>query len=209
MKADLTHIKNIVFDLGNVLVNLDFHATTGAFRKLGLTREDVTGQQAGAHPVFYAFETGQITPDAFRSSIRQILNNPGATDEQIDDAWCAMLLDFPPERVNLLKKLRTQYRLYLFSNTNAIHIHRFHQTFRETFGMAFPSLFERPFYSHEIHARKPDAHAYQKVIALSGIHPEETLFIDDIKANTEGASKAGMQTYWLQHGMEVTALFRF
>jgi glucose-1-phosphatase len=207
MKADLTNIRNIVFDLGKVLLNLDFHASTEAFRKLGWTSEDVTGQQAGAHPVFHALETGRITPDEFRTRLRHILNNPDATDKQIDDAWCAMLLDIPPDRVDLLKRLRKQYKLYLFSNTNAIHIHRLHKTFRETYGIAFPSLFERPFYSHEIHARKPDAQAYHKVIVLSGIHPEESLFIDDIRENTEGASNAGMQTYWLKNGMEVTDLF--
>lgn len=207
MKPDLTNIKNIVFDLGNVLLNLNLMASTEAFRKLGLDAEVVTPQQAYADPVFYEFEVGLTSPENFRDRIRQILNNPVISDDQIDDAWCAMLLHFPDHRLQLLKKLRKDFRLLLFSNTNTIHIQRFHGEFRETHGMEFPSLFDDIFYSHEIHARKPDVSAYLKILELSGIRPEETLFVDDLEKNIKGASEAGMSTLWLKNGMEITDLF--
>jgi len=207
MKPDLTNIKNIIFDLGNVLLNLDLGATRDAFKKLGLSADVVTPEQAYADPAFYRFEVGHITPGEFRNSIRSILNNPNLADRQIDDAWCAMLLDMPHQRVQLLKKLNKKYRLYLFSNTNAIHVHRLHLEFREVHGMALSSLFEKNYYSHQIHARKPHAEAYQKVLELSKIKPEESLFIDDLKKNIEGAAEAGMKTFWLQKEMEVTDIF--
>lgn len=207
MKPDLTNVKNIVFDLGNVLLNLDFDASIDAFSELGLSTEVITPEQAYADPAFYQFEVGRATPEEFRNSIRHILNNPDISDRQIDDAWCAMLLDIPHSRVQLLKKLSGKYSLYLFSNTNAIHIRRLHQEFRETHGIEFPSLFEENYYSHEIHERKPDLKAYLKVLELSEINPEESLFVDDLKKNIEGASETGMKTFWLKNGMEITEMF--
>lgn len=207
MKPNLTNIKNIVFDLGNVLLNLNFEASIQAFRKLGLNSEVVNPQQAYADPVFYELEVGKTTSEAFRKQVRRILKNPKATDQQIEDAWCAMIRDIPAKRVEILKKLAKNFNVYLFSNTNAIHIKRLHNEFREMYGMEFPSLFAKDFYSHEIHERKPDLASYEKVIELSGIIPEETLFIDDLEKNILGAEKAGLKTFWLKEGMEVTEIF--
>jgi len=207
MKPNLTNIKNIVFDLGNVLLNLDFDASIQAFQKLGLISEVVNRQQAFADPIFYELETGKTTPEEFRKRVRQILNNPEATDQQIDDAWCAMIHDIPAKRVKMIKQLSKNYKVYLFSNTNAIHIKRLHKEFREMHGIEFPSLFVKDFYSHEIHERKPDLISYQKVIELCGITPCETLFVDDLEKNILGAEKAGLKTFWLKDGMEVTEVF--
>jgi glucose-1-phosphatase len=207
MEPNLTNIKNIVFDLGNVLLNLDFDASIQSFQKLGLNSEVVNRQQAYADPVFYELETGKTTPELFRKRVRRILNNPEATDRQIDDAWCAMIRDVPAKRVELVKKLSKNFRVYLFSNTNAIHINRLHVEFREMHGIEFPSLFVKDFYSHELHERKPDLASYQKVIDLSGIIPSETLFVDDLEKNISGAEKAGLKTFWLKDGMEVAEIF--
>ena len=207
MGPNLTNIKNIVFDLGNVLLNLDFDASIQAFQKLGLNSEVVNRQQAYADPVFYELEVGETTPEKFRSRVRQILKNPDATDRQIDDAWCAMIRDIPANRVKMLKTLAKNYSVYLFSNTNAIHISRLHKKFSEMHGIEFPSLFVKDFYSHEIHERKPDLASYQKVIELSGITPDETLFVDDLEKNISGAKKAGLKTFWLKDGMEVADRF--
>jgi glucose-1-phosphatase len=204
MKPNLTNIKNIVFDLGNVLLNLDFDASIRAFQKLGLNSEVVNKQQAYADPIFYELETGKTTPEEFRIQVRRILNNPEATDQQIDDAWCAMIRDIPEKRVEMLKVLAKNYDVYLFSNTNAIHIKRLHKEFREMYGIEFPSLFVKDFYSHEIHERKPDLNSYLKVIELSGIIPAKTLFVDDLEKNILGAEKAGLKTFWLKEGTEVS-----
>lgn len=207
MKPNLTNIKNIIFDLGNVLLNLDFDASIQAFRNLGLDSEVVTRQQAYADPIFYELETGKTTPDKFRKRVRKILKNPQATDQQIDDAWCAMTRDIPVKRVEMLKKLSKNFNVYLFSNTNTIHINRLHNEFREMHGIEFPSLFVKDFYSHEIHERKPDLSSYLKVIELAELNPGETLFVDDLEKNITGAEKAGLNTFWLQDGMEVTEVF--
>ncbi|MBW6534357.1 MAG: HAD family phosphatase [Mariniphaga sp.] len=207
MKPKLTNIKNIVFDLGNVLLNLDFDASIQAFRKLGLNSEVVNRQQAYADSIFYELETGQTTPEEFRKRVRRILNNPEATGQEIDGAWCAMILDIPAKRVKMVKELSKNYKVYLFSNTNAIHIKRLHKEFRNIYEIEFPSLFVKDFYSHEIHERKPDLASYQKVIELSGITPGETLFVDDLEKNISGAEKAGLKTFWLKDGMEVAEVF--
>lgn len=207
LKLPLEGIKNIVFDLGNVLLNLDFDASIKAFRRLGLRDEVVDSQQAYADPVFYDLEVGRVTPEKFRARVRQILNNHDATDGEIDDAWSAMILDIPPRRVEVLKKLQSKFRIYLFSNTNIIHITKLHKQFRAEHGIEFSSLFVKDYYSHELHERKPELSSYRKMMALAGIQPEETLFIDDLEKNIRGAKMAGMKTCWLTNGTEIVDLF--
>ena len=207
MKVDLSNIRNIIFDLGNVLLNLDFDASIKAFHKLGLSKDFLTIQQVYVDPVFYDLELGTIKTEVFRNRVRELLQNPGASDIQIDDAWYAMILDIPERRVKTLQELSNKYKLYLFSNTNLIHIERLLPEFKAIHGIDFPALFEKDFYSHEIHARKPDISAFEKVIALSGVVPEETLFVDDIEKNIEAARKAGLKALWLHPEMEMADLF--
>lgn len=207
MKTDLTNIKNIIFDLGKVLLNLDFNASITAFQELGLDKDVLNKQQAYADPAFYELEVGLITPNIFCKKVRKILNNPTATDEQIEDAWYAMILDIPAKRVKVLKELGKKYNVYLFSNTNKIHIERLLGKFQVQHGIDFESLFVSAYYSQEIHERKPDLSSFQKVIQLSGVDPQETLFVDDLEKNTIGAEKAGLKTLWLKEGMEMSEIF--
>lgn len=207
MQIDLTNIKNIIFDLGNVLLNLDFDSSIKKFQKLGLNGSVVDRQHAYANPVFYELETGKTTPDIFRKKVREILKNQEATDKQIDDAWSSMILDIPTKRVKVLQELSKNYNIYLFSNTNQIHIEGLLKTFKAEHGIDFPSLFKIAFYSHEIHERKPDLASYKKVIEISGIRPEESIFIDDLEKNILAAEKTGLKTFWLKEGMEMAELF--
>jgi glucose-1-phosphatase len=163
----------------------------------------VDNQQAYADPVFYELETGRTTPEKFRDRVRQILNNPRATDHQIDDAWCAMILDIPDHRVKVIQKLSKNYKIFLFSNTNQIHISKLHREFKDAYGFEFSSLFVKDFYSHEINERKPDLSSYRKVIQLAGVEPSQSLFIDDLEKNIRGAEQAGMKTIWLNNGQEI------
>ncbi len=206
MKINLSSVKNILFDLGKVLLNLDFQASVSAFEKLNLSAEALDIGMVFADPVFLNFETGQTTAEEFKDRVRGILNNPAATGQQIEEAWYAMVLDIPEKRVQMLKWLAENYDLFLFSNTNVIHTQRFKNEFREQYGFEFSSLFTRDFYSHDIQERKPDLSAFRKVTELSGINPEETLFIDDLKPNIDGAQKAGFKTFWLEDGMEIADL---
>jgi len=207
MQIDLTNIKNIIFDLGKVLLNLDFNASILAFQKLGLKNDVLDGKQAYSDPVFYELEVGKVSPKEFCNRVRKVINNTGATDLQIEDAWFAMILDIPANRVKVVQELSKNYNVYLFSNTNQIHIERLHRAFKAEHGIDFPSLFVKDFYSHEIHERKPDLSSYQKVIELFGINPEESIFIDDLEKNIIGAQQSGLKTYWLKDGMELTEVF--
>ena len=207
MQIELNNIKNIIFDLGKVLLNLDFDASILAFQKLGLSKDVLDNQHAYSDPVFYELEVGKVSPEEFCSRVRKVLKNQDATDNQIEDAWYAMILDIPANRVKVVQELAKNYNVYLFSNTNKIHIDRLHKAFKAEHGIDFPSLFVKDYYSHEIHERKPDISSYQKVIELSGVNPEETVFIDDLEKNILGAQKAGLKTFWLKDGMEMTEIF--
>lgn len=207
MQIDLMNIKNIIFDLGRVLLNLDFDASIKAFQQLGLKNDVLDKQQAYSDPIFYELEVGKISPKEFCNGVRRMLNNQQLTDSQIEDAWYAMILDIPANRVKVVQELSKNYNVYLFSNTNQIHIERLQNAFKAEFGFEFSSLFVKDYYSHEIHDRKPDLSSYEKVIELSGVKPEESIFIDDLEKNIIGAREAGLQTFWLKDGTEMTTIF--
>jgi len=200
-------IKNIVFDLGGVLLNIDPKRTIDAFGKLGM--EQLVGEKGLTydHDIFYRMEQGQITPDEFRAGVQELLPKPVSFAE-IDVAWTAMLLDIPAIRVQLLKSLRKDFGIYLFSNTNAIHVEKFHADFRNQHGFEVSSLFDKDFYSNEIGYRKPSAKSFQEIIHLSGINPEQSLFVDDAAVNVEAAQNSGLKGYWLQPGQKVEIVFQ-
>ena len=208
MNPDLTNIKNIIFDLGNVLLNLDFDASLKAFAKLGAKSEVLDDKNTYSYPIFYALEVGKATPDEFRNQIRKILNNNRAADWQIDDAWCAMIKDIPKKRVKVIQELKKKYNIYLFSNTNEIHIDRLFCDFYRQLGINFSSLFVKGYYSFEIHDRKPNLSSFLKVLEDSTVKPQETLFVDDLEANILSAQAVGLQTFWLKKGMEMADVFK-
>jgi len=207
MKIDLTGIKNIIFDLGNVLLNLDLNASIKAFYELGSSNEVLDHKNAYADIAFYNLETGRISPKDFCNRVREMLKNPSVTDKQIEDAWYAMILDIPVNRVKVVQQLSKKYNVYLFSNTNKIHIDRLLTEFKSQHGIAFESLFNEVFYSYVINERKPDVISYKKVIEQAGVDPRETIFIDDLEKNITGAEQAGLKTFWLKNGMEMAGLF--
>ena len=203
----LNGIKNIIFDLGGVLLNIDPQKTIDAFSRLGM--EQLVGDKGLSydHDIFYQMELGKITSEEFRNGVRKLFSGE-VTDDQIDAAWTAMLLDFPVVRVELVKKLRKDFRIYLFSNTNAIHVEKYHSIFRNQHGFEVSSLFEKDFYSSEIGYRKPSPESYQEIIRLSGINPEESLFIDDSLPNVEAAITSGLKGIWLEPGQKVEEMFQ-
>lgn len=203
----LDGIKNIIFDLGGVLLNIDPKRTIDAFGRLGM--EQLVGDKGLTydHDIFYLMEQGKITPAEFRSGVQELLPHPVSSAE-IDAAWTAMLLDVPFIRVQLLKNLRKDFGIYLFSNTNAIHVDKFHSDFRIQFGFEVSSLFDKDFYSNEIGYRKPSPESFQEIIRLSGINPAESLFIDDAPGNVEAAQKSGLKAFWLQPTQKVEVLLQ-
>lgn len=203
----LNGIRNIIFDLGGVLLNIDPKKTIDAFGKLGM--EQLVGDKGLSydHEIFYLMEQGKITPEEFRIGVRRLLPKE-VSDDEIDTAWTAMLLDFPAIRVELLKNLRNDFKIYLFSNTNAIHVEKFHSIFRKQHEFEVSTLFDKDFYSNEIGYRKPSPESFNKIIRLSGINPEESLFIDDSFQNVESAIASGLKGFWLEPGQKVEEIFQ-
>lgn len=203
----LQDIKNIIFDLGGVLLNINPQKTIEAFGALGM--EQLIGDKGLTydHEIFYLMEQGKVTPDEFRQGVRKLLPLP-VSDQQIDAAWTAMLLDFPQIRVELLQKLSKNFNIYLFSNTNAIHVEKYFDIFRRQHGFEVTTLFTKTFHSNEIGYRKPSVESFEEITRLAGILPQESLFIDDAAANIEGAIESGMKGLWLQPGKTVEEIFQ-
>lgn len=191
-------VSNIIFDLGGVLLNLDFNRTFRAFEALGVADFQSYFQQSHSNPLFAQLEQGKITPSAFYDAFRQA-TGLGVPDWQIADAWNAMLLDFRVESMAYLTSLKGQYRLFLLSNTNQIHLDAFRDIhFRQYGHHDFDSHFEKAWYSHELGLRKPNAECYAAVLNHHKLIAGETLFVDDTAINIEGAAKLGIRTLLLE-----------
>ena len=157
-------IQNIVFDFGNVVINIDPDITLRKFKELGVTNFDSMFTIMKQSDVFDRLDTGKITLPEFRDAIRDN-SQVNLSDVQIDDAWCAMLLDFPEENVQLFGKLHAMgYKIYLLSNTNEMHIDYYTKLLQQQNGHnLLAELFDRTFYSHEIGYRKPHREAFEYV----------------------------------------------
>jgi HAD superfamily hydrolase (TIGR01509 family) len=184
-------IRNIIFDLGGVLLNLDFSKTTNAFTSLGVKDFENYFGQYHANPLFKKLETGDVEENFYEELRKQA--SITADNHAINEAWNAMLLDFPADRIDRLKHLGEKYRLFLFSNTNAIHHAAFHSNFQLKFGFDFDELFEKAYYSHLIGYRKPDPEAFEFVISDSALQKETTLFLDDTLPNVKAAELVGLK----------------
>ncbi len=198
----MTGIKNIIFDLGGVIMNINFGLTNKAFADLGVDGFAAHIAQHHITPLFEDYETGKINDETFIKGVQALSGLP-LTGQQIIGAWNALLLDFPPERIELLRALRQQYRIFLLSNTNALHLREFQERFRAVSGGYLEDIFEKTYYSHAVKLRKPHAAIYQLVIDENGLVPAETLFIDDTASNFSGAEAVGLKTFHLKAPMTI------
>jgi len=191
-------IKNIIFDFGDIFINLDKEIIFREIDKFGGS----TTLSPEIMNLNYKFEVGEINPDAFVEKLKQVY--PNANSEDIIRIWNGMLLDFPDERLHFIENLASEnnYRLFLLSNTNALHIpHVAEKMGLEKFNR-FKNSFEKFYLSHEINLRKPNADIYNFVLQENGLKVEETFFIDDTKENTDAAEKLGITCWNLQVGAE-------
>src|ERR1700754_1659100 len=196
-------IKNIIFDLGGVIINLDNQRTEDAFTSLGVKDFRSYFGHGHADSFFKEYEVGRLSDQQFIDSIRQ-LTGLSLSDEAVVNSWNALLLDFPPERIQLLKQLRKSYRLFLFSNTNALHLAALQQTYRETFGGgSLEDHFEKTYYSHLMGMRKPDKESFEYILQENQLNAEETMFVDDAIINVEGAEKVGLRGLFLRPGVSL------
>ena len=193
----LKSIRNIIFDLGGVILNIDPQLTIDAFRNLGWKDFYEEQNQSLNKDLFFNFEKGNSSPGEFRDSVRQTIKCQ-IDDIDIDKAWTAMILDIPEERIRYLEELKMSYRIFLLSNTNEIHRIKFHKNFDEDYGYSFYDLFERNFYSHEMGMRKPDPGIFIQVMKEAGLVPGQTLYIDDMEENIKAAEILGMNVLHIQ-----------
>jgi len=201
-------IKNIIFDLGGVLLNIDYHATIKAFVNLGITNFEALFSQASQDGIFDKLDVGKLSPEEFRNNLRRV-TGLNLSDNDIDKAWNAMLLDMPIERIELLENAKKHYRTFLLSNTNAIHYPEYSAYMASAHGYSsLAMLFEKQYLSHEIGMRKPDKKTFLYVLKQNGLKAKETLFIDDTLQHVIGAREAGLYAYYLNTKNEaITDLF--
>ncbi|WP_375578772.1 HAD family phosphatase [Marivirga tractuosa] len=187
-------IKTIIFDLGGVIINLYVEKTISAFAQLsGLSEKEVEKAYLSAD-VFKQYEKGLISDDEFRQSLRDNFNLK-ASDDEIDQAWNAMLGEIPNDRIESIKSLKQNYKCIVLSNTNAIHESAFHKILSNSFSYQhLNDLFHEVYFSHDLNQRKPDQEIYQNVLNLSQTEATEALFMDDGQANLDSASKLGIHT---------------
>ena len=202
-------VKNIIFDLGGVILDIDYNRPIEAFKKLGAGDFKTLYSQQSQASFFNKFEKGEITPAQFRKKMREHLPEK-VTDEEIDAAWCSMLGELPSPRIVVLKMLaKMNYRLFLLSNTNSIHIRAFTKYLDDTYGKnLFKKLFEKVYYSSQIGMRKPTKKIFEHVLKENDLKASQTLFIDDSTQHIEGAKKLGIQTHLLQEPDTINDYFR-
>ena len=153
------------------------------------------------------FEKGLISDSHFRGKICECLDIQ-SDNETIDDAWNAMLLDIPPTRIDLLKSLATQYRTFILSNTNSIHMRKFETILKDATGIhSLDEVCNKVYLSHQVHQRKPEAIIYQTILTENNLNANQTLFLDDSLINLEGAGKVGIHTFHVQHPDMIFSLF--
>lgn len=192
-------IENIILDLGGVLYDLDYGATQKEFTELGM---DHVFSKAKQTPLFDDLEEGKITREEFFTQFN-LAAEKNHDHTIIHQAWNKMLLGMLPDKLELLDKLKSQYRMFLYSNTNELHIEEVWQSLHNDLGIYnLDDYFETVFLSNEMGIRKPKKEGFEYIIEQHQLDPKTTLFIDDSIQHVEGAKKAGIQAYWLDLSKE-------
>ena len=201
-------IRNIIFDFGGVLFEIDYDLPAIAFEKLGFGDFKSFYTQAAQNPMFDLLETGKIENDRFLDFLNEFV--PEASREQVLHAWNVILLRIMPMEVECVHKIRQSgIRTFLLSNTNAIHVAEFEQMIARTMDFElFKSAFEKIYYSNAIGIKKPHPETFLQVCEWNGLNPAETLFIDDSAQHVEGALQAGLHAYHLKPGERISELLK-
>ena len=201
----MKNVRAIIFDLGAVILNINYQNTIDGFEKLGVKNTTSFYSKKTQTHLFNQIETGKISQKEFLLQLQKETSD--ASIQQVKNAWNAMLLDLPEERIKLLKSLNQNYAIFLLSNTNALHICEFKKKLGDNEYTEFYNLFDKVYYSHKIGFRKPQAEAFTIILNQNKLAAHEVLFIDDSPQHIEGAKKLGIQAYHLKDEEEVTTLF--
>ena len=193
-------IHNIIFDLGNVILNIDYQSTIKAFEKIGTENASILYSKSSQTKIFDQLETGKITKEDFILEIQKII--PKASKCKIINAWNAIIKDLPESRIDILKNLKDKFSIFLLSNTNSIHIDYIVKKIGGEKYDEFYNLFDKVYYSHEVKLRKPDPNIFKLVINENNLKIKNTFFIDDSIQHINSAKKLGLQTYHLNNSIE-------
>jgi putative hydrolase of the HAD superfamily len=189
-------IDTIIFDFGDIFINLEKQAQIEAFKKLGLNEP-----KPELIEINDLFEKGKVTELEFIQSFHQFI--PNASLEEIRGAWNTIIGEFPLYRLEFLQMLSyKKYRLFLLTNTDEIHISRFEHNVGVSFFSDFYQCFEKVFYSYEMGMRKPDPAIFTTIMSKYDLSPKRTLFVDDKKVNTDAAASLGLHVWNLEVGKE-------
>jgi len=199
-------IEALIFDLGGVLINLNYQATLDAFRDLGLEHEQLSYSQANQTHLFDDYETGQISTQAFVNNIKNHVPHHVSAN-QIVAAWNAMILDFPIKKLELLERLSVEKRIFLLSNTNALHMQKVERELAKVSDKKLHDYFEKVYLSHEIKMRKPHPEIFEFVCHDAGLNPSKTLFIDDSEQHVIGAKSIGLNAIHLLNSEDLLSHF--
>jgi len=204
MDRELAHrvfdpYENIIFDFGGIFVDLDFKKTTDAFNRLGAVGDfSHFFSKASQTPLFNQFEVGAISSREFLSQLQDFLELKNISEQELIDAWAALLLDIKPERIEFLKEIGKGKKIFLLSNINQLH-----EEYMDRYLIQNPefkdfySHFDKVYFSHRIGLRKPHTDIFEYVCKDSALDKNKTIFIDDSIQHVEGARKFGLQAYHL------------
>ena len=202
-----TKIKNIIFDLGGVILDIDEKVVYQELEKLGVNVSELAHSKDFIETMS-KFDTGIYTAPTFRKRMKALVGQEKMTDEKFDSIWNAMLLDIPRERIEAIEQVKKHYRIFLMSNTNVIHYDLYVRDLQLRFGYKeFDALFDKSYFSFAEHLEKPDPRFFELILDHEGLLPEETLFIDDTEANIKVAQSLGIHTYHISREELVRNLF--
>lgn len=187
-------IKNIIFDLGNVIINIDFDLTYKELASISQKSTEEVHEVFKKHDLWERYETGNLSNQEFINTLREALDIK-SNDTSIINAWNALLLDIPQKRIDKIISLSKNYRLFILSNTSDLHIIDVNRILKESCKVNdLKDLVEIAFYSYEMNLRKPSIAIYEEVLKCANLKAEETVFLDDNYDNIIGAQKAGIHT---------------
>ena len=202
----MNKIKNIIFDLGGVILNLDYTKTVDEFKKIGLLNFQDLYSQKMQNILFDDFEKGEVSSAEFISSL---IDSENLKIKEIDfiNAWNAMLLEIPIKKLEFINSLKKDYKVFLLSNTNEIHIYKFEDDLKKNNMLnQFYKCFDKVYYSSRMGKRKPDENCFKQVLEENQLVPQQTLFIDDSVQHIKGAKRIGIETFHLEKNKSIIDL---
>ncbi|MEM7548624.1 MAG: HAD family phosphatase [Bacteroidota bacterium] len=205
LAVELNGVNAIIFDLGGVIINLDTSRTFDRLQNMASNVNKSTELENLYNKGFFnEYERGNISDPEFRKELSKVFQFNEDQLHEIDEAWNAMLLDIPSSRIDLVKRLKAGYEVYVLSNTNQIHIDKFNKILFNSVGETdLDHIFHKAYYSHRTGYRKPEKEIYQLVLDQHELHSGSTLFVDDNPHNIEAAQSLSLKTLHIPEGDDI------